>query len=118
MRGRVQQPKQKLGMVIVELIGVARENEAVVTVLRLRRVRGQDCRNGTQLIHREMKRLIEVTVNNWDVPIRSKDDLERLYIRRGNSMECFQNRCSGEHSDIIDGHNKGTNICAANIPDS
>ena len=65
-----------------------------------------------------MKRLVEVTVNNGDVPIRGEDNFERLLIRRGDSLEYVQNGCCGEHGNVIDGHDKGTNIFATDISDS
>ena len=65
-----------------------------------------------------MDRLVEMSIGDWNISVRGENNLERLFVRRGCSSECIQDGCRSEHSDVIDGHNKGADVFAANIPDS
>jgi hypothetical protein len=65
-----------------------------------------------------MDRLVEMSIGDWNIPVRGENNLECVFVRRGCSTECVQDGCRSEHSDVIDGHNKGTDVFAANIPDS
>ena len=64
-----------------------------------------------------MKRLVEMTIGDRDITIWGKNDLEGLFVRRRGGAESIQDGRRGEHCNVVDGHDKGTNILPTNIAD-
>jgi hypothetical protein len=64
-----------------------------------------------------MQRLIEMTIDDWNVAIWSEDDLERRIVGCCSGAKSIQDGRHSEHGNIVDRHNKGADIFATNISD-
>jgi hypothetical protein len=65
-----------------------------------------------------MERLLEVTIGNRDVAFWRKHNCEGMHVGRCNSMEHGYNGCGYEDGDVVDGHDKCTDILMLNIANS
>jgi hypothetical protein len=79
MRRRVERAKQQLDVIIIEFVDIVVKGEVVVDGFRPRGRRIYR-RDGAELVNRQMKRLLKMSVGDGNVPIRSEDNVTNLIL--------------------------------------